>query len=56
LEEGYGAFSVSPSQLDKVSAYIRTQHEHHKKITFEEEFVALLEKPKIPYDPKHTFG
>jgi REP-associated tyrosine transposase len=55
-QEGYGAFSVSPSQLEKVSVYIRTQQEHHKKISFEEEFLALLQKSKIPYDPKHAFG
>jgi putative transposase len=41
-QEGYGAFSVSPSQLDKVSDYIKTQPEHHKKISFEQEFLALL--------------
>jgi hypothetical protein len=36
-QNGYGAFSVSPSQLDKVTAYIRNQREHHKKVTFEQE-------------------
>ena len=53
---GYGAFSVSVSQLDKVTAYVRSQREHHKKMTFEQEFVSLLKKARIPYDPKYVFG
>jgi putative transposase len=55
-QNGYGAFSVSPSQLNKVSEYIRTQREHHKKMTFEQEFVALLKKSRVSYDPKDMFG
>jgi putative transposase len=55
-QQGYGAFSVSPSQLEKATAYIKSQHEHHRKISFEEEFLALLEKSGIPYDAKHVFG
>ena len=51
-----GPFSVSPSQLDKVTAYIRNQHEHHKKVTFEQEFLALLKKAGVPYAPKYVFG
>jgi len=39
---GYGAFSVSPSNLDKVCKYIANQEEHHKKVTFEEEFNKFL--------------
>ena len=55
-QNGYGAFSVSVSQLDKVGAYIRTQREHHTKMTFEEEFLALLKKSGASYDPKYVFG
>ena len=55
-QDGYGAFSVSPSQLDKVTAYIRNQREHHKKVTFEQEFLALLKKAGVPYDPKYVLG
>ena len=51
-QDGYGAFSVSPSQL----SYIRNQHEHHKKVTFEQEFLALLKKAGVPYDPKYVLG
>ena len=55
-QEGYGAFSVSPSQLDRVIAYIRNQREHHRKRTFEQEFIGLLKKARVPYDPKYVFG
>jgi putative transposase len=44
------------SQLDKVTAYVRSQPEHDKKMTFEEEFLALLKKADVPYDPKYVFG
>jgi putative transposase len=55
-QRGYSAFSVSPSQLDQVTAYIWSQHEHHKKMTFEEEFLILLKKAGVPHDPKYVFG
>ena len=42
--EGYGAFSVSASQASRTIAYINNQKEHHRKRTFEEEFIELLEK------------
>jgi putative transposase len=46
----YGAFSVSMSQLDKTIEYIREQEAHHRKMTFQEEFLALLKKHRIEYD------
>ena len=55
-QNGYGAFSVSISQLDQVTTYVRSQREHHKKMTFEEEFLALLKKAGVSYDPAHVFG
>jgi putative transposase len=55
-QEGYAAFGVSPSQLATVTAYIRNQHEHHQKMTFEQEFIAMLKKAGVPYDPKYVFG
>ena len=55
-QEGFGAFSVSDSRRNQVIAYIHNQEEHHKKRTFEEEFVALLKAHKIDYDPKFVFG
>jgi putative transposase len=55
-QNGYGAFSVSVSQIDEVVAYIRSQPDHHKKMTFEEEFLALLKKAGVAYDPKYVLG
>jgi REP element-mobilizing transposase RayT len=49
-QEGYGAFSVSQSAAAKVMQYIEHQEEHHKKWTFEEEFLALLGRHGIGYD------
>lgn len=55
-QEGYGAFSVSPSQVPVVKRYIQLQEEHHRKRNFEEEFVALLRHCGIEYDERHVFG
>src|SRR6185295_996020 len=43
-QEEYGAFSVSVSQLETIIRYIKCQEEHHRKMTFREEFIALLKK------------
>ncbi len=51
----YGAFSVSESQVDKIVHYIQNQEAHHRKMTFQEEFLALLEKHRIEYDPKYLW-
>lgn len=55
-QEGYGAFSVSASQIDSVVAYIRNQAEHHRKWTFEEEFLSILKKYGVQYDPTYVLG
>ena len=55
-QEGYGAFSVSSSNIDRVIRYIRSQEAHHRKTSFEEEFRALLRKHGVEYDPKFVFG
>ncbi len=54
-QRGYGAFSVSESAVENVISYIGNQNEHHKKITFEEEFLLLLQKHRIPYDEKYIW-
>ena len=54
-QQGYGAFAVSMSQVDTVVRYIRNQAEHHKRRSFEEEFVLLLKKAGIEYDPATIF-
>ncbi len=54
-QEKYGAFSVSPSQLDMVTNYIKNQREHHRTRSFQEEFVALLKKHRIEYDERYLW-
>ena len=55
-QEGYGDFSVSRSNLSTVQRYIANQEQHHRKMTFEDEFVGLLEKHGIDFDPRYGFG
>jgi putative transposase len=55
-QEGYGAFSVSQSQKQIVANYIANQAEHHKKWSFEQEFMTLLRKSGAPYDSRYIFG
>jgi REP element-mobilizing transposase RayT len=54
-QAGYGAFSVSESNVQKVSAYIRDQEEHHRVKTFQEEFREFLAKHQIPYDERYVW-
>ena len=50
-QDGYGIFSVSVSQLERVEAYIRNQAKHHKHKDFKTEFEELLRVHKVEYDP-----
>jgi REP element-mobilizing transposase RayT len=54
-QEGYGAFSLNRSLLDQTVNYINGQREHHQKKTFQEEFIALLDKHGIEYDLRYVF-
>ena len=51
-QEGYGAFSVSHSALAKVADYVRRQEEHHRKGSFQEEFILLLRKHGIRFEER----
>ena len=53
-QDGYAAFSVSRSVLGRTIQYVKTQQEHHRKITFQEELIALLEKHGIEYDKRYV--
>ena len=55
-QDGYGAFSVSPSLLDKTIQYIRNQEEHHKKRSFNEEYRLFLDAYGIDYDERYAFS
>ena len=52
-QEGYGAFSISSSLLDKTIQYIRMQEEHHKKRNAKEEFKLFLDAYKMEYDERY---
>ena len=54
-QNGYGAFSVSASQVQVVSNYIANQEEHHKKRSFRDEFIDLLRAHKIEFDEKYLW-
>jgi len=55
-QEGYGAFTVGVSQKADTIAYIQSQTEHHRKQSFEEEFIAFLKKNNVEYDPRYVWG
>jgi len=54
-QRGYGAFSVGPSDLPALLAYIDTQEEHHRKHSFEDEFRALLKKYGVDHDERYMW-
>jgi putative transposase len=54
-QEGFGAFTYSRSQRNDVINYIKNQEDHHKVQTFKEEYLNLLKKFEIEYDPKYLF-
>ncbi len=55
-QEGYGGFSVGISQVEETTRYIVNQREHHRTRTFQEEYLAFLDKHGIQYDPKYVWG
>ncbi len=55
-QRGYGAFSVSESQRATVAQYIANQAEHHRKRSFEDEYLELLKRSGVEYDPRYVFG
>ncbi len=52
---GYGAFSVGQTETGIIADYIAKQEEHHRKRTFQDEFLAFLEKYKIDYDERFVW-
>ena len=53
-QEGYGAFTVSASQLENVRRYIQQQEEHHRTRTFREEYLALLQRSGAEFDERYV--
>ncbi|MDX9948606.1 MAG: IS200/IS605 family transposase [Bacteroidales bacterium] len=54
-QEGYGVFSYSRSQINYVINYINSQEKHHRTTTFKEEFLKILDKYEVDYDPRYLF-
>ncbi|MFA6581405.1 MAG: IS200/IS605 family transposase [Paludibacter sp.] len=54
-QDGYGAFSVNPSEIDIVVNYIKNQKEHHLKKTFQTEFLQFLKKYNVEYDERYLW-
>ena len=55
-QRGFGVFGVSESNMSTVIRYIRNQEAHHRKMTYDQEFIALLEKHRVAYDRRYVFG
>ncbi len=55
-QNGYGGFSVSASQIEKVRSYIENQAQHHKKKTFKDELNEILAKHGVDYEPQYLDG
>lgn len=54
-QNGYGAFSVNPAEVEVVVRYIEHQHEHHQKVSFQDEYRAFLKKYKVEYDERYVW-
>ncbi len=54
-QAGYGAFSIGESQADRVIRYIHTQEEHHRRVTFQDEFRRFLQRYKVAYDERYVW-
>ena len=54
-QDGYGIFSINPTEIDKVIDYIQEQDKHHKHMSFQEEFKAFLKEYKVEYDERYVW-
>ena len=54
-QEGYGAFTYSIKEKDKLISYVKGQEEHHKKISSKDEYIELLKENGIEFDEKYVF-
>lgn len=55
-QDGYGIFSVNPSEINVVEAYINNQKNHHESISFQDEYRAFLKKYKVEYDERYVWN
>ncbi len=54
-QDGYGAFTVNRSDIEAIKEYIRGQKEHHRKKTFQEEYLTLLQESGVAYDERYLW-
>jgi len=54
-QNGFGAFSVSQSAMGEVREYIQSQSEHHKRLSFQDEFRMFLKRYEIDYDERYVW-
>ena len=54
-QDGYGAFSISPSHVEALRSYIANQEKHHEKVSFQDEFRRLLKKYGVEYDEQYVW-
>ena len=54
-QKGYGAFSVSPSNVERVRRYVTNQEQHHSRQTFQQEYVNLLRESGVEYDERYLW-
>lgn len=54
-QDGYGIFSVNPTQVNVVVEYIKNQEEHHRTVSFQDELRAFLKKYKVEYDERYIW-
>ena len=54
-QNGYGIFSISFSQIEAVKNYIARQEEHHRKVTFQDEFRELLRRYEVEFDERYVW-
>jgi putative transposase len=55
-QEGFGVFSVSHSHLSAVIPYIRNQENHHRRKSFQQEYLEFLDRHEVPFDKRYVFG
>ena len=55
-QNGYGVFSVSQSQVSRVSKYIAKQRDHHQKMSFQQEYREFLKNYNVDYNEKYVWG
>ena len=54
-QDGFGAFTYNQSQIHRVVEYVLNQEEHHRKRTFQEEYIDFLTKFEVPFEPRYLF-